>query len=218
MKVAAFLFDYDGTLVNTERAWASAIVDLVNARGEKTCSEEILPNIVGRNWFDIDRWLRGKFPGIAAATIDENAAELRRMFAKYAADYKSLEIASSVRFLRRAAETAPCAVVTGSPRPDVEAGLRRLAVDGCVKLVLGAGEYDAGKPSPSGYLKAAEILGVDPARCVVIEDSGIGVASGVAAGMKVLALGRSSSVPQTFVGETWKVDDLSEIDFDREFT
>jgi beta-phosphoglucomutase-like phosphatase (HAD superfamily) len=53
---------------------------------------------------------------------------------------------------------------------------------------------------------------------VVIEDSGVGVASGVAAGMKVLALGRSSSVPQTFVGETWKVDDLSEIDFDREFT
>jgi hypothetical protein len=67
-------------------------------------------------------------------------------------------------------------------------------------------------------LKAAEILGVDPERCVVIEDSGVGVASGVAAGMKVLALDRSSSVPQTFVGETWKVDDLSEIDFDREFT
>jgi beta-phosphoglucomutase-like phosphatase (HAD superfamily) len=53
---------------------------------------------------------------------------------------------------------------------------------------------------------------------VVVEDSSVGVASGVAAGMKVIALDRSSSIPQTFSGETWKVDSLSEIDFDKEFS
>jgi HAD superfamily hydrolase (TIGR01509 family) len=129
-----------------------------------------------------------------------------------------MKIGSSVDFLKRAAKTAPCAVVTGSPRADVEEGLRRIGALDAVKLVLGAGEYEAGKPSPSGYLKAAELLGVDPARCVVIEDSSVGVASAVAAGMKVVALDRSSSVVQTFAGETWKVKDLAGFDFEKEFS
>lgn len=218
MKVAAFLFDYDGTLVNTERAWAGAIVDMVNSRGAKADEADILPWIVGRNWLDIDRWLRERYPQIGTTTIEENAAELRRGFARRAADFDAMKIAASVEFLRRASKAAPCAVVTGSPRPDVEDGLKKLGIDSCVKLVLGAGEYAAGKPSPSGYLRAAELLGADPAACVVIEDSSVGVASGVAAGMKVIALDRSSSIPQTFSGETWKVNSLSEIDFDKEFS
>lgn len=218
MKVAAFLFDYDGTLVNTERAWAGAIVDMVNSRGAKAVEADILPWIVGRNWLDIDRWLRERYPQTDTTTIEENAAELRRGFGRHAADFDALKIAASVEFLRRASEAAPCAVVTGSPRRDVEEGMKKLGIDSCVKFVLGAGEYAAGKPSPSGYLRAAELLGADPAACVVVEDSSVGVASGVAAGMKVIALDRSSSIPQTFSGETWKVNSLSEIDFDKEFS
>jgi beta-phosphoglucomutase-like phosphatase (HAD superfamily) len=78
--------------------------------------------------------------------------------------------------------------------------------------VLGAGDYARGKPDPSSYLRAAEIVGADPGDCVVIEDSTVGVAAGVAAGMKVIAIDRAVRVPQTFVGETWKVKDLSEFD------
>lgn len=218
MKVAAFLFDYDGTLVDTERAWAGAIVDMVNARGAKAVEADILPGIIGRNWLDIDRWLRVRYPQTDTATIEENAAELRRGFDRRAADFDAMKISASVEFLRRASKAAPCAVVTGSPRPDVEDGLKKLGIDSCVKLVLGAGEYSAGKPSPSGYLRAAELLGVDPSACVVIEDSAVGVASGVAAGMKVIALDRSTSIPQVYSGETWKVKSLSEIDFDKEFS
>jgi beta-phosphoglucomutase-like phosphatase (HAD superfamily) len=51
-----------------------------------------------------------------------------------------------------------------------------------------------------------------------VEDSEVGVASGVAAGMKVVALDRSTLVKQRFTGETWRVRDMSEIDFEKEFT
>ena len=79
--------------------------------------------------------------------------------------------------------------------------------------------------SRSGYactvaddgLKAADLLGVLPEDCVVIEDSAVGVAAGVAAGMKVIALDRGQTVPQHFEGETWRVKDLSEIDVEKEF-
>jgi sugar-phosphatase len=45
-----------------------------------------------------------------------------------------------------------------------------------------------GKPAPEGYLRAAASLGAEPARCIVVEDSPAGVASGKAAGCTVVAL------------------------------
>ncbi|MBO7206125.1 MAG: HAD family phosphatase, partial [Kiritimatiellae bacterium] len=52
LKPAAFLFDLDGTLVDTEEAWAGAIVDFLAECGVDMTVERILPSIVGRNWLD----------------------------------------------------------------------------------------------------------------------------------------------------------------------
>jgi len=51
-----------------------------------------------------------------------------------------------------------------------------------------AEDVSAGKPDPEGYLRAAELLGVDPARCLVVEDAEAGVLAGRAAGARVAAL------------------------------
>ena len=128
-----------------------------------------------------------------------------------------MRIEGSIAFFRTVSKIAPCAIVSGSPHDDVVAAAKLCGIDDCLSLVLGAGEYAAGKPSPSGFLKAAELLNVVPADCVVVEDSTVGVRAGVAAGMKVIALDRAALVPQTFKGETWRVKDLSEIDVGKEF-
>ena len=57
MKAAAYLFDLDGTLVDTEALWTEAIVEMVNSRGGCTTREDILPHVIGRCWIDIDRAL-----------------------------------------------------------------------------------------------------------------------------------------------------------------
>jgi len=216
-KPAAFLFDLDGTLVDTEAAWAKAIVDLVVMHGGRTTLGEILPAVVGRNWLDIDAALHEKFPVLGDTTPMQDAIELRKYYNKHAGDPRSMRIEGSIAFYRQAAALAPCAIVSGSPHDDVARAAALCGIAELTKLILGAGEYAAGKPSPSGYLRAAELLGVDPADCVVVEDSTVGVAAGVAAGMRVLALDRSTVVPQTFTGETWRVKDLSEFDFAKEF-
>ena len=218
MKPAAFLFDLDGTLVDTEAAWTRAIVDFVVSRGGKTTFEDILPTVIGRNWLDIDRGLHERFPVIGDSSPMDDARELRVFYNAYAANPSSMRIEGTIAFFRRAASVAPCAIVSGSPHNDVVDAAKMCGIDDCVSLVLGAGEYEAGKPSPSGFLRAAGLLGVDPARCVVVEDSEVGVASGVAAGMKVVALDRSTLVKQRFTGETWRVHDMSELDFEKEFT
>ena len=217
MKPAAFLFDLDGTLVDTEALWTRAIVDFVAARGGRTTFEEVLPTVIGRNWLDIDRALHDRFPEIGESSPMRDAAELRAFYDVYATDPASMRIEGSIAFFRAVSEIAPCAIVSGSPHDDVVAAARLCGIDDRLALVLGAGEYAAGKPSPSGFLRAAELLEVAPADCVVVEDSTVGVKAGVAAGMKVVALDRAALVPQTFEGETWRVRDLSEIDVGKEF-
>jgi beta-phosphoglucomutase-like phosphatase (HAD superfamily) len=218
LKPAAFLFDLDGTLVDTEAAWTSAIVDFVAARGGRTTFDEIMPSVIGRNWIDIDRTLHERFPVLGESSIVDDARELRVFYRKYAADPRAMCIAGTVDFFLRAADIAPCAIVSGSPHDDVVAAAEMCGVAGRLSLVLGAGEYAAGKPDPSGYLRAAELLGAAPRDCVVVEDSEVGVASGVAAGMKVIALDRPRPVEQNLDGATWRVADLSEFDFGKEFS
>ena len=213
MKPGAFLFDLDGTLVDTEALWTRAIVDLLEARGVKTRFDAVVPMVIGRNWFDIDRSLHERFPEMGNTTLQEDAAELRGYFDSYAADPKSMIIESSVEFLVRASKLAPVAIVSGSPHDDVVKAAKLCGVSEYLKFVLGGEDYEEGKPSPSGYLKAAEMLGVAPRDCVVVEDSCAGVKSGVAAGMNVIALDRSTLAKQDFEGERWLVKDLSEFDW-----
>jgi len=212
VKAAAFLFDLDGTLVDTEAVWTQAIVCLVNNRGGQVTVDDILPSVIGRNWIDIDHWLHERYPVIGETSPMEDARELRSYYDSFATDPASMIIPGTVAFLKRASEIAPCAIVSGSPHDDVVKAARLCGVEDRLALVLGAGEYAAGKPDPAGYLRAAELLKVEPADCVVIEDSTVGVQSGVAAGMKVIALDRARLVRQEFSGEAWRVGDLSELD------
>lgn len=217
MKVAAFLFDLDGTLVDTEALWSRAIVDFVNDRGGRAELGEVLELVVGRSWIDIDVALHDRYPTIGKSTPMEDAVDLRVYYNRYATDPEALKIPGSIAFFHAVAALAPCAIVSGSPHDDVVAAAKLCGIENELALVLGAGEYAAGKPSPSGYLRAAELLKVDPSACVVIEDSTAGVASGVAAGMKVIALDREVLVKSDFKGETWRVKDLAEIDVKKEF-
>ncbi len=214
MKPKAFLFDFDGTLVDTEAAWTRAIVDLVVTRGGRTSFSRILPAVVGRNWLDIDRYLHREYPCLGDSTPMQDAIELRKFYNRRAKDQRALTIKSSVDFFLKAAAVAPCAIVSGSPHDDVAAMVSLLGIADKTAFVLGAGEYDEGKPSPSGYLKAAEILGVFPEDCIVVEDSTVGVQAGVAAGMRVLALNRRKDFPQDVEGATWVVDDLASVDLE----
>ena len=217
MRPAAFLFDLDGTLVDTEKVWARAMVDLIVAHGGRTSVGAILPMVVGRNWLDIDRALHARFPELGDSTPMQDAIELRRHYARHVEEPQTLRIESSIAFFRKAAALAPCAIVSGSPHDDVAAAAALCGIADHVQLILGAGEYAFGKPSPSGYLKAADLLGVAPVDCVVVEDSAVGVAAGAAAGMRVIALDRANALPQDFRGQTWKVRDLSAFDIEKEF-
>lgn len=212
MKPSAFLFDLDGTLIDSEMLWARAISEWLADHGQKAEPDAIANIVFGHSWLDIHAALHSSFPALPPAKPVEDACALRPYYARLATDPTKLVIPSAIAFLRKAARIAPCAIVSGSPHRDVEEAAALCGVTEDIAFVLGAEDYSRGKPAPDGYLAAASKLDVDASECVVVEDSSAGVAAGRAAGMRVLGIDRNMVVRQDFTGCEWLVHDLSEMD------
>ena len=211
MKPAAFLFDLDGTLLDTESFWTEAIVEWLADRGAVTTTEAVAPLVFGRSWPDIQSALHAMFPQLPKTGAEEDAKTLRPYYARLAVNPASQIIPGAVSFLKKVSRIAPCVIVSGSPHDDVVQAVELCGVENLVRFVLGAEDYGRGKPAPDGYLKAASLLEVDASECVVVEDSMVGVQAGRAAGMRVIGVDRSRHAPQDFAGCEWLVHDLSEL-------
>jgi HAD superfamily hydrolase (TIGR01509 family) len=184
--LAAALFDMDGLLVDTEPVWTVAEEELA-ARLGGVFTPELKAAIVGTRLEvavpTILRWYGAEASTTAVA--DTSAWLLDRMVALFAEGVTVLpgvpELLDALR-----AEGVPLALVSSSYRVLVDAVLAQGV--GPFDVTVAGDEVRAGKPHPEPYLTAVERLGADPARCVVLEDSPSGVASGEAAGCAVVAV------------------------------
>ena len=211
LKPAAFLFDLDGTLIDSEMLWARAIVGWLADYGETAPLNDIATLVFGHSWLDIHTALLERFPSLPKRSPARNALELRIHYDRIATDPSSLIIHSAVAFYKEAAKRAPCAIVSGSPHDDVAAAAQLCGIADITSFVLGAEDYACGKPAPDGYRMAAQRLNVAPANCLVLEDSTAGVQAGLAAGMKVIGINRNLAIPQDFTGCFLTVHDLAEL-------
>jgi sugar-phosphatase len=86
------------------------------------------------------------------------------------------------------------AIVTSCPRGLAQRLIEHAGLPS-PPLVVSSDDVRRGKPAPDCYLLAAERLGAEPPRCLVVEDSRQGIAAGVAAGMTVVAVARGRTFP-----------------------
>ena len=191
MKPAAFLFDLDGTLIESEMVWMRAIGDWLTDQGHKLSIDELAPLVIGRRWTDVHASVRARFPDVVRQTAAEAAKTVRPYFNRLVTNPATLVIPGSVAFLRKVAKIAPCVIVSGSPHADVQRAAEFCGVASQVKFVLGEEDYTRGKPAPDGFLRAA--------------------------GMHVIGLARNPLVPQNYAGTEWLVHDLSEFDVEAVF-
>ena len=210
MNVKAFIFDLDGTLIDSEVLWVDAMVAYLADRQCQCPRNEMMTIIFGRSWFDIYKEIIVRFPTVANISVRQMAAELRDYYLRQRANTDSILIPSSVELLKTLAKDYPVIVVSGSPHDDVAEAVKLMGAESSVRFVLGAEDYSPGKPSPAGFLAGAEQLGVAPEHCVVFEDSWAGVTAAKAAGMMCVALSRPIENPQDLSAADWVLNDLAD--------
>jgi HAD superfamily hydrolase (TIGR01509 family) len=182
--LAAVLWDMDGTLVDTEPYWVECEFEIVEEHGG-TWSREHAMNLVGNDLLESGRYIHEH------SGIDLEPAEI----VEELLDRVMVRVGRTVPWRPGAAELLKdlrargvrCALVTMSYRRFVAPILAGLP-DGTFEVVVTGDAVSQGKPHPEPYLKAAAILGVDPARTVAIEDSNTGARSAEAAGCTVLVV------------------------------
>ena len=170
---AAILSDLDGVLIDSaavvEHTWRTW------AERHGLDADAIVPTVHGR-------------PG--AELVAELAPHLDVAEEMVWLEEFEIEAANRVRAFRGAAEAlaqAPVAIVTSCTEPLARARLRATGLP-VPDVLVTADRVPRGKPAPDPYLIAARELGVDPARCAVLEDAPAGIAAGKAAGATVFAI------------------------------
>ncbi|MFG2575438.1 HAD family hydrolase [Streptomyces sp. NPDC048481] len=180
----AVLLDMDGTLVDTEGFWWDVEVE-VFARLGHTLDDSWRHVVVGGPMSRSAGFLIDATG--ADVTLDELAVLLNEGFEDRITRALPL-MPGAARLLAELAEhEVPTALVSASHRRIIDRVLTALGA-GNFRLTVAGDEVPRTKPHPDPYLFAAAGLGVDPARCAVVEDTATGVASAEAAGCHVVAV------------------------------
>jgi HAD superfamily hydrolase (TIGR01509 family) len=205
----AVLFDLDGTIVDTEPYWIDAERELVAEFGG-TWSDDHAHNLVGNPLLVSAEYLR-EHGGVDLDPVDIVDAMLTRVIASTIRKVPwrpgAVELLSELRD-----RDVPCALVTMSYASLAGVVIDRLHANAFQSVVTGD-EVRDGKPHPEAYLTAAERLGVDPERCIAIEDSPTGIASAEAAGCLVVAV--PHILPITPGPRRILIDSLADVGYDR---
>jgi HAD superfamily hydrolase (TIGR01509 family) len=182
--LAAVLWDMDGTLVDTEPYWIESEFEIIEEHGG-TWSHEHAMNLVGNDLLDSGRYIH-EHSGIDLEPSEIVEELLDRVMSRVgtAVPWRpgAPELLADLR-----SRDVRCALVTMSYRRFVAPILASLP-SGTFEVVVTGDTVSQGKPHPEPYLKAAAILGVDPADTVAIEDSNTGARSAESAGCTVLVV------------------------------
>jgi HAD superfamily hydrolase (TIGR01509 family) len=182
----AIVFDNDGLLLDTEHAWTRAETVLFERHGSTFTAEhkrELIGTSVVESAAKVERMLG--LPGRGAALMGElHELVMEELLAGVPPRPGALELLAAVR-----AAGIPVGLASNSSRAFVDRALSvaQLA-NGHFDVVLSAEDVDRPKPAPDLYLAACSALGAAPERSAALEDSPVGVASALAAGLYVVAV------------------------------
>lgn len=189
MKCKGFLFDLDGTLVDSlpavERAWCQW------AARAHVSAHEVLAFIHGKQAMTS---LRHFMPGASEEAIQQEFLWLEDLESKDTDGVIALP--GAIELLRYLSEARiPWAIVTSGSIPIAYARHRAAGLP-AAEIFVTAEQVARGKPEPDAYLLGAQLLGLEPEQCVVVEDAPAGILSGLTAGCHVIAVNAPANTPR----------------------
>jgi len=184
--IRGFLFDLDGTLVDSERQSGEAMARALLEGQGITVEQSDRDYVIGRSWMAIYARLAERYPQLSWSReelISRTALVREDVFAEH-----GVAVLPGARALIERTRHTPRAVVTGSSRVEVTQVLPLISEHAIFDVIVASEDVAHSKPSPDGYLKAIGQLGLAPHACLVLEDSVAGIAAGRAAGCLVVAV------------------------------
>ncbi|MFC4128656.1 HAD family hydrolase [Nocardia rhizosphaerae] len=192
---AAVLWDMDGTLLDSEKLWDIAVRELAREHGREL-TDATRHALIGASGPNALRMLFDGIGVVATAPILAQAGHFleRRVTELMLGPIPWRPGAKDALAMVRAAGLR-CALVTNTKRSLTEYGLDTLGRDFFDVSVCGD-EVPHGKPDPAIYRRAADLLELDPADCVAIEDSPTGALAAQGAGCGLIVIPCEIAVPQ----------------------
>lgn len=189
-KFSAVVFDMDGVLADSEPIYYAAIQAILEPLGHEiteTHQREIMGHSIDDTWDYLQRTFG--LEGPLDELMQSYDMELQQQLSKQNRPLPG------VREILQALQTAgvPYAVASSSLPSWIQALLRGLELSDAIEVRISAVEVENPKPAPDIYLEAANRLGVEPARCIAIEDSPTGLAAAKAAGLYTIQLRAAST-------------------------
>ncbi|MEM6926208.1 MAG: HAD family phosphatase [Myxococcota bacterium] len=203
---AAWIFDLDGTLVQTERLKAESYHAALVQVDASISADRVLAHyatVVGRSGEEVARSFFGPFttPEAVGAALGSEPGEApwqtlyrvrRSAYAALVEDEAAIQRVACPfnRALLQAirSEGAPVALATMSHRPQVDRILGILELEGDFDRVATRDDVERGKPDPEIYALVFDELGLPPGQSVIIEDSPSGARAAIASGAHVLVV------------------------------
>ena len=182
--VDAVIFDLDGVIVDSEPVWERVRREYVGEHGGAWQADS-QRRLMGMSTAEWSHYLS------AGLRVDRSPREVATdVVAEMARAYTTRVplIPGAVDAVERMGARFRLGLASSSPLSLIKTALEAAGLSGAFQVALSTEDLRAGKPAPDVYLAVAERLGVDPARCVAVEDSSNGVRSAAAAGMAVVAV------------------------------
>ncbi len=181
----AVIFDMDGVIVDSEPLHERAFYEVVGEIGYAHNHGIRFADYVGRSDFEL--WQDFIAKHRPPQPLEELLARKRQRVIEVMRQAQPV-FAGLPELVEKLAARCPLALASGSERPVIETVLELKGLRRFFSVVVNAADVANGKPAPDIFLLAARKLGVEPQDCWVVEDSKPGVAAGLAAGMRVIAI------------------------------
>lgn len=182
--IEAVVFDLDGVIIDSEQIWDRVRESLVKECGGRW-SSQAQRDMMGMSSLEWSRYMHDVL-GLSASPEEISAEVVRRIEGIYRQELPLMKGAGQA--VDRLAGCWPLAVASSSNRQLIDLVLALAGLARHFSATISSEEVERGKPAPDVYIEAARRLGIEPTRCVAIEDSENGVLSANAAGMRVIAI------------------------------
>lgn len=225
LTLKAVLFDFNGVIINDEAIHQQLVEEILLGENLRPSESEYQEVCLGRS----DRACLGEILSRRGRVVSEDyltklVAVKAKAYEQQLETLEALPLYIGVKDLLSQLEARGLAVglVTGALRSEVELVLRRANLASYFSVIVSGDDLKASKPEPDGYLLAVERLNrnnlalqLQPANCLAIEDTAVGIEAARRAGMQVVGVANTYPFRMLHRQANWVVDYLSDLELER---